>query len=213
LAGPHVDQLGDHRGCSEIDSQAEYRLGLRILFVNIGLDFVPDVDTFGEDPLLEESGLGGNCCREIAMDTALTGKNPPAVRLKVCKAFLARSPAAAGRVQNNAGLTCGIEKGGPFVNGNLLSLGLEDDFEMLHLSCRTYHVMHRAFSRRDTQYARRIANNQLILWRIFQRARLFLLPTFRLRLGFAIHFSTNNQEIFIAKNFQVLTMYATINRL
>ncbi|MHC4564707.1 MAG: hypothetical protein ACYTE3_03015, partial [Planctomycetota bacterium] len=41
-----------------------------------------------------------------------------------------------------------------------------------------------------TQYARRIADNQLILWRIFQRARLFLLPTLRLRLGFAIHFPT-----------------------
>jgi len=51
-----------------------------------------------------------------------------------------------------------------------------------------------AHSWRDTQYARRIADNQLILWRIFQRARLFLLPTFRLRLGFAMHFSTNSQK-------------------
>jgi hypothetical protein len=34
-----------------------------------------------------------------------------------------------------------------------------------------------------------IIDNQLILCRIFQRARLFLLPTLRLRLGFAMCYS------------------------
>jgi len=54
---------------------------------------------------------------------------------------------------------------------------------------------------RDTQRARRIADNQLTLLRIFQRARLFLLPTLRLRLGFAIHFSEKQYKIFIANSF------------
>jgi hypothetical protein len=47
---------------------------------------------------------------------------------------------------------------------------------------------------RDTQKARRITNDQLILCRIFHLARLFLLPILRLRLGFAIYFSTNQQK-------------------
>jgi len=61
---------------------------------------------------------------------------------------------------------------------------------------RTRFVLRIAHFLRDTQYARRIADNQLILWRIFQRARLFLLPTLRLRLGFAIQFSTNYQNLY-----------------
>jgi hypothetical protein len=35
-------------------------------------------------------------------------------------------------------------------------------------------------------------------------ARLFLLPILRLRLGFAIYFSTNIQNLFIAKTFNLL---------
>ncbi|KPK41937.1 MAG: hypothetical protein AMJ65_08430 [Phycisphaerae bacterium SG8_4] len=76
-----------------------------------------------------------------------------------------------------------------------------------YIALRIAHFWH------ATQYARHIASNQLILWRIFQRARLFLLPTFRLRLGFAMHFSTNYQKNFIAKSFQVRIMYVTIKLL
>jgi len=36
--------------------------------------------------------------------------------------------------------------------------------------------------------------DQLILCLIFHLARLFLLPILRLRLGFAIYFSTNRQK-------------------
>ncbi len=41
-----------------------------------------------------------------------------------------------------------------------------------------------------------ISDNQLILCRIFHRARLFLLPTLRLRLDFAIRFSKKRSKIF-----------------
>jgi hypothetical protein len=39
-----------------------------------------------------------------------------------------------------------------------------------------------------------IIDNQLILCRIFQRARLFLLPTLRLRLGFAMCISNKRSK-------------------
>jgi len=56
--------------------------------------------------------------------------------------------------------------------------------------CRVAYIALRiAHFPRGTQYARRIAVHQLILCRIFQRARLFLLPALRLLLGFAINFS------------------------
>jgi len=44
-------------------------------------------------------------------------------------------------------------------------------------------------------------NGQLILCLTFQRARLFLLPTLRLRLGFAIYFSCKQIKMFISKYF------------
>jgi hypothetical protein len=40
----------------------------------------------------------------------------------------------------------------------------------------------------------------LFLCRTFQRARLFLLPTLRLRLDFAIYFSEKGPEIFVPKH-------------
>ena len=52
-----------------------------------------------------------------------------------------------------------------------------------------YIVLRIAHALRKTQYVLRMTNDQLILCRIFQRARLFLLPTLRLRLDFAIYFS------------------------
>jgi hypothetical protein len=61
--------------------------------------------------------------------------------------------------------------------------------------CRiAYIVLRIAYAQRDTQYARRITNDQLILCRIFHLARRFLLPILRLRLGFAIYFSTDRQK-------------------
>ena len=57
-----------------------------------------------------------------------------------------------------------------------------------------------------------IIDNQLILCRIFQRARLFLLPTLRLRLGFAMRFSNKRSKIFIANSFYVLLIYGIIKR-
>ena len=57
-----------------------------------------------------------------------------------------------------------------------------------------------------------IIDNQLILCRIFQRARLFLLPTLRLRLGFAIWFSKKQYKIFIANYFYALFIYGIINQ-
>ena len=57
-----------------------------------------------------------------------------------------------------------------------------------------------------------IIDNQLILCRIFQRARLFLLPTLRLRLGFAIWFSNKLYKIFIANYFYALLIYGIINK-
>jgi hypothetical protein len=47
----------------------------------------------------------------------------------------------------------------------------------------------------------RLSDYQLILWRIFQRAFRFLLPTLRLRLGFAMHFSKKQYEILILIHF------------
>ena len=57
-----------------------------------------------------------------------------------------------------------------------------------------------------------LIKNQLILCRIFQRARLFLLPTLRLRLGFAICYSNKNTEIFIANCFYALVIYDIMNK-
>jgi len=50
----------------------------------------------------------------------------------------------------------------------------------------------------------------LFLCRTFQRARLFLLPTLRLRLGFAIYFSEKGPKIFIPKYFEALRIYGII---
>jgi hypothetical protein len=44
----------------------------------------------------------------------------------------------------------------------------------------------------------------LFLCLTFHRARLFLLPTLRLRLGFAIYFSEKGPKIFIPKYFEAL---------
>ena len=56
-----------------------------------------------------------------------------------------------------------------------------------------------------------IITNQLILCRIFHRARLFLLPTLRLRLGFAMCISKKRSKIFIANYFYALLIYGIIN--
>jgi len=58
-----------------------------------------------------------------------------------------------------------------------------------------------------------IIDNQLILCRIFHLARLFLLPTLRLRLGFAMCISKKRSKIFIAKYFYALLIYAIINKI
>ncbi len=57
-----------------------------------------------------------------------------------------------------------------------------------------------------------LVTNQLILCRIFQRARLFLLPTLRLRLGFAMCYSNKHTEIFIANCFYALVIYDIMNK-
>ncbi len=62
------------------------------------------------------------------------------------------------------------------------------------LKCFIYYSAHLApgihYAVPDTN--QRITNNQLILCRTFQRACLFLLPTFRLRLGFPIYLSVKS---------------------
>ena len=55
-----------------------------------------------------------------------------------------------------------------------------------------------------------IIDYQLILCRIFHFARLFLLPTLRLRLGFAMCFSNKRTKIFIVKCFYALLIYGII---
>lgn len=57
-----------------------------------------------------------------------------------------------------------------------------------------------------------IIDNQLILCRIFHLARLFLLPTLRLRLGFAMCYSNNHTEIFIANCFYAPVIYDIMNK-
>jgi hypothetical protein len=46
---------------------------------------------------------------------------------------------------------------------------------------------------------RTLISYPLFLCRTFQRARLFLLPTLRLRLDLAIHFSVKETKVFIVK--------------
>jgi hypothetical protein len=57
-----------------------------------------------------------------------------------------------------------------------------------------------------------IIDNQLILCRIFHLARLFLLPTLRLRLGFAMCYSNKHTENFIANSFYTLLIYDIMNK-
>jgi hypothetical protein len=71
---------------------------------------------------------------------------------------------------------------------------------------------------RETIYALntqliQIITNQLILCRIFHRARLFLLPTLRLRLGFAMCISNKRSKIFIANCFYAFLIYGIINKI
>ena len=53
-------------------------------------------------------------------------------------------------------------------------------------------------------------NQPGLLCLTFQRARLFLLPTLRLRLGFAIYLSINQPKSFLTKCFQTSWIYYTI---
>jgi hypothetical protein len=57
-----------------------------------------------------------------------------------------------------------------------------------------------------------IIDNQLILCRIFHLARLFLLPTLRLRLGFAMCISNKQSKNFMVKCFYDLLIYGIIKR-
>jgi hypothetical protein len=77
---------------------------------------------------------------------------------------------------------------------------------MLHLAYRALNLrldalIHPFIGSLRTTYKKAI-NNYLTLWRIFHLVCLFLLPIFRLRLGFAIYYSIKQTEIFfIAKYF------------
>jgi len=107
LTGGHIDEPGDNSGCTKINGQAENHAGrvlLRILPVNVGLNLRRGVNTFSEDLLLEVSRCGGDCHRQVAFDSILAGKDLSRARVKIYKAFLARTYTAANVVQNNADL-------------------------------------------------------------------------------------------------------------
>ena len=106
-AAGHVDEPGDNGGCAEIDGQAEYRLGrvgMRIFFIYVTLNPRPGIDTFGQNPLLEEPGAGGDRHYQIAFDSILAGEDLPCIRLEIDQAFFACTFAAANGVQDNTGL-------------------------------------------------------------------------------------------------------------
>jgi hypothetical protein len=86
-------------------------------------------------------------------------------------------------------LSGGLKEGRALVDGNLLTIRLEDYTEMLHRHLRASGAagLWTASGLRTGRTVRRgTACQPLILCLIFQRVRRFLLPIFLLRLGLAM---------------------------
>jgi hypothetical protein len=201
LPGCNVDQLGNNRSSADVDGDAEHGgcgITFAIFLAYIGQDLRAALDAFGEDSLLEKSGMGGNGYDKIVLNSVLAGQHWAAVRREFHGTLSADALAATGCVQDYAGLAGRLQKRIIRTNTNLPAVRLKNYLEMFHLLCRVYRI---AGILHNTQYARCVANHPLILWRIFHFVCLFLLPILRLRLGFPIHISKKSVTIIITERF------------
>jgi hypothetical protein len=107
-------------------------LQIQVPFANGGMYLGFSVNALGENFLLEEPGGRRNCHCQVSLDTMLTGKGLPTIRVDSHRTFAAEPPAATNCVQNYTGLTGGFGKRCTCVNGNTLTIGLKSYIKVFH---------------------------------------------------------------------------------
>ena len=139
----------------------------------------------------------------------LAGEDLLVMGLNVHGALSADSLSAANRVQDYTSLACCLEECRIGADRDLLAVRLKSHIEVFHVRhcvrvqmVRCAALFTHIFARSSAHFARCTMYDQLILCRIFQRARLFLLPTLRLRLDFPIYISNKRNKSLLQNTFQ-----------